>query len=264
MASTDTSPSPARLIYLRAPPGPRPSSPSAPSAWSAGSSPTASSSRLRSRSIIGAIVLLAAFRSIVRGSIRDYFRLPAQPGDRAPRCRSKPSRSHAAERSPAPSGSARQAFISEVAPSEVQTADDVAHREDADRIAVVEDDQVADAAARHLGGGVLEAPVGGGGDHAARSCGRRPARRRGPRRRRPRSSRSRSVTIPGVGDSSSMTSAAPVPFSTIFAAASRSVCDGPTVSDDLRHAVPHLHLRPPFAVFSEIVRIAARVPPHRA
>ena len=39
------------------------------------------------------------------------------------------------------------------------------------------------------------------------------------------------MTIPGVGDSASKTSAAPVPFSTIFAAASRSVCDGPTVSD---------------------------------
>ena len=39
------------------------------------------------------------------------------------------------------------------------------------------------------------------------------------------------MTIPGVGDSSSLTSAAPVPFSTIIAAASRSVCEGPTVSD---------------------------------
>ena len=38
------------------------------------------------------------------------------------------------------------------------------------------------------------------------------------------------MTIDGVGSSSSMTSAAPVPFSTIFAAASRSVWDGPTVS----------------------------------
>ena len=37
------------------------------------------------------------------------------------------------------------------------------------------------------------------------------------------------MTIPGAGDSASVTSAAPVPFSTIFAAASRSVCDGPTV-----------------------------------
>ena len=30
--------------------------------------------------ILGAIFFLAAFRSIVRGSIRDYYRLPAPPG----------------------------------------------------------------------------------------------------------------------------------------------------------------------------------------
>jgi hypothetical protein len=40
---------------------------------------------------------------------------------------------------------------------------------------------------------------------------------------------SRSVTMHGTGRSSSVTSAAPIPFSTIIVAASRSVCDGPTV-----------------------------------
>ncbi len=37
--------------------------------------------------------------------------------------------------------------------------------------------------------------------------------------------------MPGVGESASLTRAAPVPFSTIILAASRSVCEGPTVSD---------------------------------
>jgi hypothetical protein len=45
------------------------------------------------------------------------------------------------------------------------------------------------------------------------------------------SSRSRSVTIPGVGASSSITRAAPTLRATIAAAAWRSVCDGPTVTD---------------------------------
>jgi hypothetical protein len=39
------------------------------------------------------------------------------------------------------------------------------------------------------------------------------------------------VTIPGVGASSSITSAEPTFRSTIAAAAWRSVCDGPTVTE---------------------------------
>ena len=49
---------------------------SAPSAWSAASTPPASSSRPFIYAIVGAIFVLAAFRSLVRGAIRDYFRLP--------------------------------------------------------------------------------------------------------------------------------------------------------------------------------------------
>ena len=44
---------------------------------------------------------------------------------------------------------------------------------------------------------------------------------------------SRSETIPGPGSSSSITTAAPTPFSVIRCAASRSVWPGPTVSTTL-------------------------------
>ena len=54
----------------------------------------------------------------------------------------------------------------EVAPAEVQTRTMSRIERTPTRLALVEDDQVADAAGRHLRGGVLEAPVGRGGDDA--------------------------------------------------------------------------------------------------
>ena len=138
-------------------------------------------------------------------------------------------------------------------------AHDVAHREHADQLAAVDDDQVADAALHHLVGGPLEAPVGGCGDRRSRSCDRRPSRCPGPCRCRRRCRMSRSVMIRGAGDSSSKTRAAPVPFSVILVAASRSVWPGPDGQDHARHPLANLHssllLRSPLsAVRRKLIR----------
>ena len=83
------------------------------------------------------------------------------------------------------------------------------------------------AAPRHLRRGALEAPVGRGGDHAARSCGRRPARRRGPRRA------PTEMQQVALGDDAGRRRLVvadqrrPGSLLDHLAAASRSVCDGP-------------------------------------
>ena len=70
---------------------------------------------------------------------------------------------------------------------------------------------------------------------------------------------SRSVTMQGTGVSSSVTSAAPIPLAAICSAASRRVCDGPTVrtTSDIPSltSIPH-----PFWIDLQFVRIAASLP----
>ena len=109
-------------------------------------------------------------------------------------------------------------------------AHDVAHREHADQLAAVDHDQVADVAPAPSPSprarGSSRAPP----RSACRSCDRRPARSRGPRPRPSEFRMSRSLIIRGPGYSSSITTAAPTPFSVIRLAASRRVCPGPSVS----------------------------------
>src|SRR4051794_25782038 len=74
---------------------------------------------------------------------------------------------------------------------------------------------------------------------------------------------SRSVTMQGPGAASSSTSAAPVPFSVIIVAASRSVCVGPTVrtTSDIPSRTSIWRLP---SWVRELVRIASSLPDHHA
>ena len=125
-------------------------------------------------------------------------------------------------------------------------ADDVAHREHPDHLRVVEDDRGGgrrDATSRRR-----PAPGSSRGQAAitlslmwsatSSTSGSSPP---------PIESRtSRSVTIRGAGDSSSVTSAAPVPISTIIRRPPRAGCARADGEDHLRHPFAYLHLAPRF------------------
>ena len=94
------------------------------------------------------------------------------------------------------------------APSPRPHADDVPHREDAGQLAALDHDEVAEPAADHRRGGVLQRPVRAA-KVSSRSGDRRPAPRRDPALAPTERRMSRSVMTPGPGASGSRTTAAP-------------------------------------------------------
>ena len=118
--------------------------------------------------VVGAVLALAGLAWILRGDERGPRAPAASPAaDDGGHPGGPPAQ---AGTSRGPSGRQPRASVSgevmpDVAPVRRPDAHDVAHREHADELAALDDDQVADVAPRHLDRGPLEAPVGSRGDH---------------------------------------------------------------------------------------------------